>query len=207
MTKFNTSIFSALLLVSAIVLASCGSDNDEPVVIPERPQNVEARFTDTIRYEKEKNTAYNFEYPSTDPYGEPVTLSGTITIGDEVRSTQHARGLLLYNHYTVYRADQCPSKASHGYHSDDVLFNAGYSQGAQTAMAVVRLVAQKYPDIHLTCTFAGGGSYDIPETYRQFIRSGKTAMPSTVISVLLAYNEYFSLGIPREAIFREPLGC
>lgn len=260
MTKFNTSIFSALLLVSAIVLASCGSDDDEPVVIPERPQNVEARFTDTIRYEKEKTTAYNFEYPSTDPYGEPVTLSGTITIGDEVRSTQHARGLLLYNHYTVYRADQCPSKgelgaqlfmtgsglitvsadyygfgatedkqqaycisganaqasvdaliaakallASHGYHSDDVLFNAGYSQGAQTAMAVVRLVAQKYPDIHLTCTFAGGGSYDIPETYRQFIRSGKTAMPSTVISVLLAYNEYFSLGMPREAIFREPL--
>ena len=177
-----------------------------------------------------------------------------------MRSTQHARGLLLYNHYTVYRADQCPSKgelgaqlfmtgsglitvsadyygfgvtedkqqaycisganaqtsvdaliaakallASHGYHSDDVLFNAGYSQGAQTAMAVVRLVDQKYPDIHLTCTFAGGGSYDIPETYRQFIRSGKTAMPSTVISVLLAYNEYFSLGIPREAIFREPL--
>ena len=114
MTKFNTSIFSALLLVSAIVLASCGSDDDEPVVIPERPQNVEARFTDTIRYEKEKTTAYNFEYPSTDPYGEPVTLSGTITIGDEVRSTQHARGLLLYNHYTVYRADQCPSKGELG---------------------------------------------------------------------------------------------
>ncbi len=32
-------------------------------------------------------------------------LSGTITIGDEVKDSAYAKGLLLYNHYTVYRAD------------------------------------------------------------------------------------------------------
>jgi hypothetical protein len=93
---------------------------------------------------------------------------------------------------------------SMGYQWNDVLFNAGYSQGGQTSMAVLRLVTEKYPDIHITYTFAGGGSYDIPETYRQFIQTGTTAMPSTVISVLLAYNEYFSLNIPRKDVFVEP---
>ena len=256
-------LVAVMALYGPAVLTSCSSDDDPATEqLPEEEKQLpEARIYETVRYDKEKTTAYNFEYPSTDPFGKPVTLSGTITVGDEVNAESPARGLLLYNHFTVYRADQCPSKGdldvqkavtgsglitvSADYYGfgvtedkqqayciaaanaqasvdallaakkllptlglqwdDNVLFNVGYSQGGQTSMGVVRLIDQKYPDLHITWTMAGGGSYDIPETYRQMIASDISGMPSTVISVLLAYNEYFQLGIPREQIFKEPV--
>jgi len=239
--------FKLMMMAAILLTAACTDQTDTPLQ-PSAPEENKARITETIRYETEKTTAYNFEYPSTDPYGKPCTLSGTITIGDEVTTAAPARGMVLYNHFTVYRADQCPSKgdlavqkmitgsglitvsadyygfgitedkqqaycisAVNAQASVDALLSArellkgmGYSWGGQTSMAVLKLVTERYPDIHFTYTFAGGGSYDIPETYRQFIQSGETAMPSTVISVLLAYDEYFQLGIPRSDIFREP---
>ena len=242
-------------------LTSCSNDD-----LPEEENEKEsvrekARVYETIRYDSDHTTAYNFEYPSTDPVGKPVMLSGTITVGDEVDETHPARGLLLYNHFTINKNDECPSKGELGLQklvtgsglitisadyygfgitedkpqaycmaavnaqacvdallaakellptlgyswNDEFLFNLGYSQGAQTAIGVVRLIDQKYPDLHITYTYAGGGPYDIPETYRHFIDSDDTDLPSTIISVLLAYNEYYELGIPREKMFKEPL--
>lgn len=258
-------ILTALLVFS---LWSC-SDNDEksedilvidPVVEPEEPELPAASFTDTIRYDKENATAYNIEYPSLDPYGNPATLSGTIVIGDEIESDKrHARGMVLYNHFTVFQRDQCPSKGDvgiiikvagskmfavaadyygfgvtedknqaycisranaqasvdallaarellkeKGYIWDDFLFNLGYSEGGQTSMGVLRLCTEKYPDIKFTHTVAGGGPCDIGETYRQLVSSRETSMPSTVISTLLAYNEYFNLGVSNSLLFKEP---
>ena len=71
-------------------------------VQPEQSQLAGPRITQTIVKEQEKATVYNIAYPSTDPYGNPVTLSGSIIIGDEVAASKHARGMLLYNHFTVY---------------------------------------------------------------------------------------------------------
>lgn len=220
----------------------------------------EARITGTIRYESDQMTAYIMEYPSTDPYGRPVTLSGTISFGDEVNAGAPAKGFILYNHFTAFQADECPShgdlavqrfivggglitvsadyygfgvtqskpqaycvpsvnaKASidallaaqklleaMGISWEDRIFNAGYSQGGQTTIGVLKMVTEQYPDIHLTQSFAGGGPYDIGETYRQFVSSGETAMPVTVISVVYTYNLMFRLGLPLEAIFKEPI--
>ena len=265
MKKSFWFILTALLVFS---LWSC-SDNDEksedilvidPVVEPEEPELPAACFTDTIRYDKENATAYNIEYPSLDPYGNPATLSGTIVIGDEIESDKrHARGMVLYNHFTVFQRDQCPSKGDvgiimkvagskmfavaadyygfgvtedknqaycisranaqasvdallaarellkeKGYTWDDFLFNLGYSEGGQTSMGVLRLCTEKYPDIKFTHTVAGGGPYDIGETYRQLVSSHETSMPSTVISTLLAYNEYFDLGVDNGLLLKEP---
>ena len=255
-------MLAAILTICGMtVLTSCSSE-DNPVDNPtvEEPTLPEARVTETIRYDEAKMTAYNIEYPSTDPYGQPATLSGTITVGDEVTKGESARGLLLYNHYTVNRADECPSRgelavqklvvgsglitvsadyygfgvtgdkpqaycvpsanaqasvdalvaarmllAQMGYTWDDKLFSAGYSQGGQTTIGVLRLVTEKHPDIRFTRSFAGGGPYCIPEIYRQFMASNQTAMPSTVVGVLYSYNDVFGLGISREDIFREPL--
>lgn len=91
-----------------------------------------------------------------------------------------------------------------GYTWGNYLFNTGYSEGGQTTIGVLRLCAESYPDIKFTHSIAGGGPYDIGETYRQLIAAGETAMPSTVVSSLLAYNEYHNLNIDREDIFKEP---
>ena len=254
-------VFLFLLLFS-----SCTSTDDTPVT--EQPVEREtpvktlppARVTQTIYKSDARATIYNIEFPSTDPYGNPVIQSGAIILGDEVEQEgRQARGMVLYNHYTVYHKDQCPSRGDvdvllkvvgsrliavaadyygfgatsdsnqayciasanaqssidcllaarqllrdMGYQWGDFLFNLGYSEGGQTSIGVLRLCAERYPDIRFTHTVAGGGPYDIGETYRQLVSSGQTSMPSTVISTLLAYNEYYRLGIPNSDIFKEP---
>lgn len=248
---------------SATMITSCTVEDNpssEPVVEPES-QVPAARITETIRKEEAKATVYNFEYPSVDPYGNPVTLSGSIVVGDEVEAdSKQAAGMVLYNHFTVFQKDQCPSLGDlgivlkvvgskliavapdyygfgvtgdknqaycmsrtnaqssvdallaarqllkeKGYKWGDFLFNLGYSEGGQTAMGVVRLVAEKYPDIKITHTVAGAGPYDIGETYRQLVSSGETSMPSTVISTLLAYNEYNELDVDNNEMFLDPI--
>lgn len=248
---------------SATMITSCTVEDNpssEPVVEPES-QVPAARITETIRKEEAKATVYNFEYPSVDPYGNPVTLSGSIVVGDEVEAdSKQASGMVLYNHFTVFQKDECPSRGDlgivlkvvgskliavapdyygfgvtgdknqaycmsrtnaqssvdallaarqllkeKGYKWGDFLFNLGYSEGGQTAMGVVRLVAEKYPDIKITHTVAGAGPYDIGETYRQLVSSGETSMPSTVISTLLAYNEYNELDVDNNEMFLDPI--
>lgn len=249
----------ALILLSTLAFNACSKDEEPEAPATDLPLT-EAYITDSAHVAAHGMKVYNFVYPSTDPYGEPIMLSGTITLSDTIGRHTPARGLLLYNHFTVYRADQCPSRgelemqtrmipsglitisadyygfgvtnhhhqayclsavnaqasidallsarkllADMGYRWDTPLFNAGYSQGGQTTVAVLRLVAQKYPDIDFTYSFAGAGSYDIPETYRQFVDTTIAGMPSTAISVLLSYNEFLRLGIPHEEIFTEPV--
>lgn len=258
---FNIKRFRTCMLLSAILaFVGCSKDDDthsrgfNPDLI------TEAHITDTTYYADKSLTAYNFVYPSKDPYGNDVMLSGTITFGDAVKDSAYAKGLLLYNHYTVYRADQCPSKgylsdqkyfsllslitispdyygfgatesknqgycisqanaqaavdallaakkilAAKGFSWGDRLFNLGYSQGGQTTMGVIRLVAEKNLDINFTYTFAGAGVYDLPQTYRQFLSASFAGKPSTVVSVMLAYNQYKNLGIAREAMLTEPV--
>lgn len=249
--------FYILAATLSCLVAACTKD---PTPSPSDSHDGEAYITDSVRYAADHMTVYNFVYPSTDPYGNPIMLSGTITLGDSVTRGRPAKGLMLYNHFTVYRADQCPTRGdlgiqkvmarsplitispdyygfgsteskpqaycisaanaqgsvdaliaarklltTLGYSWDDHLFNSGYSQGGQTAMGVVRHVAEHHPDIHFDYTFAGAGSYDIPATYRRFLLDSIAGMPSTVVSVLLAYNHFFHLDYPYSDIFIDPL--
>ena len=257
MMKHTLHVLS--LLLSAATLSLLSACTKEPIPDPDSHDG-EAYITDSVRYTAVHMTVYNFVYPSTDPAGNPVMLSGTISLGDSVTRHRSAKGLMLYNHFTVYRADQCPTRGdlsiqkvmarsplitispdyygfgsteskpqaycissfnaqssvdaliaarklltSLGYSWDNHIFNSGYSQGGQTAMGVVRLVAEHYPDIHFDYTFAGAGSYDIPATYRCFLQDSIAGMPSTVVSVLLSYNHFFHLDYPYSDIFIEPL--
>ena len=253
-------IQSLSFLLTVILLCFLSACTKEPNPDPTDNPDGEAYITDSVRYATDHMTVYNFVYPSTDPAGNPVMLSGTISLGNSVTRHRPAKGLMLYNHFTVYRADQCPTRGdlsiqkvmarsplitispdyygfgsteskpqaycissinaqssvdaliaarklltALGYSWDNHIFNSGYSQGGQTAMGVVRLVAEHYPDIHFDYTFAGAGTYDIPATYRCFLQDSIAGMPSTVASVLLAYNHFFHLDYPYSDIFIDPL--
>ena len=226
----------------------------------------EARIVKKVVYSTYSGlTNYNFIYPSKDPFGNPIMLSGTITMGDEMSPDVMGRGLVLYNHYTVNKATECPwegdllmqnmllkwmlpssrlivisadyygfgvtadknqayclgsnnARASvdaliaarqllkqEGFQWDEnELLNVGYSQGGQTAMAVVKLLTEEHPDIRITRTLAGGGPYDMVATYQNFVSTRQDDMPSTIIGVLLAFNEFYKLDNPRSSMFVEP---
>jgi len=255
--KLTASLF---VFASCVLLnTSCSDDSSDGPHDDPAPVLPEACITDSIRYDDKKATVYNIEYPSVDPYGQPVTLSGAIVLGDETRTDNHFAGTVLYNHFTVYHRDQCPTHGdlgiplmvvgtkmvavlpdyygfgvtedknqaycisecngqgsvdcliaarkllkAKGFTWDDLLLNIGYSEGAQTAIGALRYSVQHHPEIKFTHTIAGGGPYDICETYRQLILSKRTTMPSTVISSLLAYNEFRMLGYEYSDLFLEP---
>ncbi|MBP5425812.1 MAG: hypothetical protein J6Y33_07040 [Prevotella sp.] len=52
----------------------------------------------------------NYVYPSVDPWGEPITLSGTILIPEEVFNNKRpCQGILLFNHYTKFHRNEAPT--------------------------------------------------------------------------------------------------
>lgn len=251
-----------LALALLLFLPACRK-GDPPQLPLDEEIELSAVITDTVYYEEPKMVAFNFEYPSTDPFGRRVMLSGAFTIDSEITKKGVANGIALLNHYTTFRADECPSRGDltiqkmadgsgfvtvsadyYGFGStqdrmqayclassnaqasvdaliwakklledigitfrkgrEDILYNIGYSEGGQTAIGVIKVLAEQHPEIQITCTYAGAGPYDIQATYRHFLDAGQSAYPSTVAYVLLAYNEFYSLGIPREKMFKEP---
>ena len=55
-------------------------------------------------------TKINYVYPSKDPFGEPVTLSGTILIPDEIwNGIASCEGILMVNHYTKFHRNEAPT--------------------------------------------------------------------------------------------------
>ena len=248
--------FTFLLVVTLFcLLTGC---TKEPTPTPDNHDD-EAYITDSVHYASDHMMAYNFVYPSTDPDGNPVMLSGTITLGDNIVRHQPAKGLALYNHFTVYRADQCPSRGdlsiqkvmarsplitiSPDYYgfgitekqpqaycisrangraaldaylaakrliedfkvkkNDDFVI-AGYSEGGQTTMGVLREISQRHPEIKVKRAFAGDGPYDINSMF-DAITKGETEMPSTVCNLLYAYNHFFRLGYDIHDYLKDPV--
>ena len=200
---------------------------------------------------------YVFNYPSVDPFGNPCTLSGTITV-DKSYDKQF-KGILLYNHFTIYETTQAPSRGAiefptgaalthfivvapdyYGFgitekepqaycisrangrasldaylaakrliedldvkKNDDFII-AGYSEGAQTTMGVLREISERHPEIKVKRAFVGDGPYDINSMY-DAIATGDTEMPSTVCNVLYAYNHFFRLGYDIHDYLKDPV--
>ena len=203
---------------------------------------------------------YVFNYPSVDPFGNPCTLSGTITVDKSlIEDNKPYNGILLYNHFTIYATTQAPSRGAvefptgaaftnfivvapdyYGFgitekkpqaycisrangrasldaylaakrliedlkvkKRDDFII-AGYSEGGQTTMAVLREISERHPEIKVKRAFAGDGPYDINSMY-DAITKGTTEMPSTVCNVLYAYNYFFNLGYDIHDYLKDPV--
>ena len=203
---------------------------------------------------------YVFNYPSFDPFGNPCTLSGTITVDKTlIKDNKPYNGILLYNHFTIYATTQAPSRGAvefptgaaftnfivvapdyYGFgitekepqaycisrangrasldaylaakrliedlkvkKGDDFVI-AGYSEGGQTTMSVLREISERHPEIKVKRAFAGDGPYDINSMY-DAITKGTTEMPSTVCNVLYAFNHFFRLGYDIHDYLKDPV--
>ena len=203
---------------------------------------------------------YVFNYPSVDPFGNPCTLSGTITVDKSlIEEDKPYNGILLYNHFTIYATTQAPSRGAVEFPTGAALTNfivvapdyygfgitekepqaycisrangrasldaylaakrliedlnvkkkddfviAGYSEGGQTTMSVLREISERHPEVKVKRAFAGDGPYDINSMY-DAISKGETEMPSTVCSVLYAYNYFFGLGYDIHDYLKDPV--
>ena len=84
-------LYAAICICIVLMLVSCGKD-DNPVT-PVNPPVSGAYIVGTATYSHYRElTNYNFLYPSTDPYGNTVMLSGTISMGPEVTKEKPAHG-------------------------------------------------------------------------------------------------------------------
>ena len=203
---------------------------------------------------------YVFNYPSIDPFGNPCTLSGTITVDKSlIKANKPFNGILLYNHFTIYATTQAPSRGAiefptgaalthfivvapdyYGFgitekepqaycisrangrasldaylaakrliedlkikKKDDFIV-AGYSEGGQTTMSVLREISERHPEIKVKRAFAGDGPYDINSMY-DAMSKGETEMPSTVCNVLYAFNHFFRLGYDIHDYLKDPV--
>ena len=81
---------------------------------------------------------------------------------------------------------------------------AGYSEGGQTTMGVLREISERHPEIKVKRAFAGDGPYDINSMY-DAIAKGDTEMPSTVCNVLYAFNHFFGLGYDIHDYLKDPV--
>jgi len=203
---------------------------------------------------------YVFNYPSVDPFGNPCTLSGTITVDKSIiKDGKPFNGILLYNHFTIYASTQAPSRGAVEFPTGAALTNfivvapdyygfgvtekepqaycisrangraaldaylaakrmiedlkvkkgddfviAGYSEGGQTTMGVLREISERHPEIKVKRAFAGDGPYDINSMF-DAITKGDTEMPSTVCNVLYAYNHFFRLGYDIHDYLKDPV--
>ena len=203
---------------------------------------------------------YVFNYPSVDPFGNPCTLSGTITVDKSLlKDDKPYNGILLFNHFTIYATTQAPSRGAVEFPTGAALTNfiivapdyygfgitekepqaycisrangraaldaylaakrmiddlqvkkgddfviAGYSEGGQTTMSVLREISERHSEIKVKRAFAGDGPYDINSMF-DAVAKGSTEMPSTVCNVLWAYNHFFRLGYDIHDYLKDPV--
>jgi len=93
-----------------------------------------------------------------------------------------------------------------GYTLTDSILNYGYSQGAQTAMAALKLSQTQYRGrVRFLKTIAGAGPYDLRLTYRKFLEWKKIGQPAVLPLTMVTFNELFNLGVNDKDVFYEPL--
>ena len=93
-----------------------------------------------------------------------------------------------------------------GYTLSDTIVNYGYSQGAQTAMAALKLSQTEYRGrMHFIKTIAGAGPFDLRLTFRKFLDWKKIGQPAVLPMTLVTFNELYKLGINYKDAFFEPL--
>ena len=55
------------------------------------------------------HTEIHFLYPTTDYQGKPVWMSAQLLLSETQVASKHIGKMAMYNHYTIFRSDLCPT--------------------------------------------------------------------------------------------------
>jgi hypothetical protein len=88
--------------------------NDEPTIAEVYPDtlsfNIDADGIPVDLHSERPIMKMNYVYPSVDPWGQPITLSGTILFPEELwKKTTGCEGILMVNHYTKFHRNEAPT--------------------------------------------------------------------------------------------------
>jgi len=105
-------LYSMIFLLTSLITVQAQDISYN--ILAERDTTVKAKLSSlTLGSREVKHIVY--EYPSTDPDGQPVNISGVIMIpSDVVNGQTPCDGIIMYNHYTVGNVEDAPSQGGDG---------------------------------------------------------------------------------------------
>ncbi|SFI39716.1 Secretory lipase [Treponema bryantii] len=126
-TRFLFSVLFLNTFLCLFVLACKNNSAPDESPSPEVPEISDEEFIaefiegyelSEARVVRTKKTstmnAYTIIYPSKDPYGNDIMLSAVISVSPAITADNPAKGLVLYNHATINKATECPSRSDLG---------------------------------------------------------------------------------------------
>ena len=124
-TRFLFSVLFLNAFLCLFVLACKNNSAPDESPSPEVPEISDEEFIaefiegyelSEARVVRTKKTstmnAYTIIYPSKDPYGNDIMLSAVISVSPAITADNPAKGLVLYNHATINKATDCPSRGN-----------------------------------------------------------------------------------------------
>ena len=145
---------------------------------------------------------YVFEYPSVDPWGNPCTLSGVISVNKSlIEKDRPFNGIMLYNHFTIYETTQTPSRGA-------VEFPTGAA--GLTDFIVVAPdyygfgITEKEPQAYCISRANGRASLDAYLAAKRLIEDLEVKKGDDFIIVGYSEGAQTSMGVLREISERHP---
>lgn len=105
-------LYSMIFLLTSLITVQAQDISYN--ILSEHDTTVKAQLSGlTLGSREVKHIVY--EYPSTDPDGQPVNISGVIMIpSDVVNGQTPCDGIIMYNHYTIGNVEDAPSQGGDG---------------------------------------------------------------------------------------------
>lgn len=88
----------------------------------------------------------------------------------------------------------------------DKLYNIGYAEGGNAALAIERLAEEQYSsEIQFTKTYSGAGAYDIDATYRNMVSTNEMTSPSLLSFIITGIDNANNMNLDYTQIFKGQL--
>ncbi len=114
---FSVLFISAFLCSFVLACKNNSAPDESPIEVSDEEfiEGFELSEAKVVKTNKTSSmNAWTIIYPSKDPYGEDIMLSAVISVSTTITADNPAKGLVLYNHATINKATECPSRSDLG---------------------------------------------------------------------------------------------